>query len=177
MEVWKPVSGFEGIYEVSDRGNVRSLDRYYTGKDGRRILYKGQPIKAAIGKNGYRVVSLWKKGCGSMRYVHRLVAEAFIPNPLNKKTVNHKDDCRTNNNVSNLEWATFSKNNTHEYRVLGKKGHGRKLSDDQVRYICHSEESPRALSKRFGISDSVICNVRNNKIYRDVDRSFNGSVI
>lgn len=168
MTTWAPISGYEGIYEVSDDGEVRSLDRSYTGKDGRSVPYKGRLINPGIGANGYKVVSLWKNGKGKTTYVHRLVAETFIPNPERKKTVNHKDGNRTNNNVSNLEWATYAENNLHEYRALGKKGYGRKLTDRQVVYIRSSKESPRILAAMFGVSDSVICNVRNRKIYREV---------
>ncbi|CDD75562.1 prophage LambdaSa2 HNH endonuclease family protein [Cryptobacterium sp. CAG:338] len=168
MAKWAPVSGYEGIYEISDDGRIRSLDRWHTGKDGRRVPYKGRMIAPGIGVNGYKVVSLWKNGKGKSVYIHRLVAETFIKNPENKKTVNHKDGNRTNNNVSNLEWATYSENNLHEYRVLGKKGTGRKLTDMQVVFIRNSKESPRVLAAMFGVSDSVICNVKNKKIYREV---------
>ena len=171
MTEWRWVKGYEGHYQVSDDGSVRSVDRYTTGKDGRTILYKGRELKSSLGKNGYFIVSLWKNGKQRMAYVHRLVAEAFIDNPSGKKTVNHIDGARTNNSVANLEWATHGENNLHEYRVLGKRGAGRKLDDEQAREVISSSESNASLSRKFGVSGSVITNIRKGRIYKDAIRS------
>ena len=95
METWKSIAGYEGIYEVSDQGRVKSL-KY--GKE--RIL---KPRKDSC---GYLQVNLCKDGQKKMSLVHRLVSEAFIPNPNNLETVNHKDEVKTNNVASNLEWMS-----------------------------------------------------------------------
>ncbi len=95
-EIWKPVKGFECLYEVSNKGNVRSL-KWYGGN-------KVKQLKQAEGKHGYCQVNLCN-GKGNMRYVHRLVAEAFIPNPNNLPCINHKDENPKNNCVENLEWC------------------------------------------------------------------------
>ena len=99
MEIWKDIEGYEGKYQVSNHGNVKSL------------AY-GQNLSPSI-KNGYRFVFLRKNGTGKNFYVHRLVAEAFIEKPEGKDFVNHKDECRTNNHVENLEWCTQAYNNTY----------------------------------------------------------------
>jgi hypothetical protein len=101
VEVWRPCPGFEEFYQVSDHGRVR---RIKADDD----TWVGRVLKPSTDKRwGYHHVSLWKNGKGYPRKVHRLVAQAFIPNPLNLPEVNHKKGTdKTNNRVSNLEWTT-----------------------------------------------------------------------
>ena len=109
MEIFKPITGYENSYEISNYGNVKSMKRTY--KKGRSNIMK--PSYSNRDKLVYRRVSLFKNSKQSNKYVHRLVAEAFIPNPKNLKYVNHIDNDGTNNNVSNLEWVTNSENCQH----------------------------------------------------------------
>lgn len=102
MEVWKPIKDFNG-YEVSNTGQVRSTN--YRGKGVTRIL-KTSPDKMT----GYMKVALIKDGKTKPKTVHRLVADAFIENPNNYPCVNHKDEDKTNNHVTNLEWCTHKYN-------------------------------------------------------------------
>lgn len=112
-EIWKPIEGFEGIYEVSNFGRVKSIDRYVIYKNGHKTFHKGRIIRQ-IDNFGYKTVHLHKDGkqTSSVR-VHRLVAIAFIPNPLNLPIVNHKDEDRANNIVENLEWCDSKYNNNY----------------------------------------------------------------
>ena len=99
MEHWKAIAGYEEIYEVSDLGRVRSLK-----------FWKEKILKPQKDKGGYLHVGLSKDGQIKHTYVHRLVAEAFIPNPQGLETVNHKDEDKTNNSVANLEWMSNKDN-------------------------------------------------------------------
>ena len=105
-EIWKPILNYEGLYEVSNWGRVKSLK---FGKE--RIL------KPGTNKYGYLIVILCKNGKVKSFSVHRLVAEVFIPNPHNYPCVNHKDECKTNNNVNNLEWCTYTYNNNYGTKI------------------------------------------------------------
>lgn len=109
MEVWKDVQGFEGFYQVSDRGRLRSMDRESCGR-----RYSGKLISSAC-KGGYIVDILCKDGMKKICRRHRLVALAFIPNPESKPEVNHLDGNKLNNCVENLEWATHRENADHAW--------------------------------------------------------------
>lgn len=112
-EIWKDVVGYEGYYQVSNLGNFRSLDRIIKyKKDGLR-LYPGKSLLLEPTKDNYRRIVLMKEGIKARYMAHRLVAQAFIPNPNNKPCINHIDGCKYNNIVSNLEWCTASENCQH----------------------------------------------------------------
>lgn len=110
METWKSIAGYERLYEVSDKGLVRSLK---CGK--KKILSPGQNGR------GYLYVQLCKDGIRKNMFVHRLVASAFIPNPLNLETVNHKNEDKHNNNVSNLEWMSRTDNIAYSRPQLAER--------------------------------------------------------
>lgn len=107
MEIWRSVTGYTDIYEVSNHGNMRSLDRYVNYRnDGRLRKVKGQELKLKKEKDGHRI-GLFDQGVQSFFWVHRLVALEFIPNPEGKECVFHKDFDVYNNHVGNLKWATW----------------------------------------------------------------------
>lgn len=114
--VRKQVVGYEGLYEVDQFGRVYSIDRIKTVVDNGRIYEKhiaGKQMKQSIHTKGYKTVSLTKNGSTKTIFVHRIVAEAFLPNPGNFPLVNHKDEDKTNNFIDNLEWCTASYNRTY----------------------------------------------------------------
>ena len=109
VEEWRPIAGYEGLYEVSSLGRVRSLDRVTTrlSRWGTEITLKvkGGILQPENHTNGYQSVMLCNNGCRVRLLVHRLVAKAFVPNPDNLPEVNHKDECKKNNRADNLEWC------------------------------------------------------------------------
>lgn len=125
-EMWKDIEGYEGFYQVSNLGNVRSLDRYVKNRMSNKNIKRGKILKSCINKHGYLAVHLIKETKGQTKTVHRLVANAFIPNPENKPEVNHIDGNKQNNILENLEWVTSSENTLHAIKTgLIKKLNGR----------------------------------------------------
>jgi hypothetical protein len=132
-EEWRAVMGFEGYYEVSNFGSVRSIDRLVPRESERGdMLRKGQSITPHITPKGYLRCQLRMNGKTSNKMVHRLVAEAFIPNPDGKAEVNHCNGNKQDNHIGNLEWSTPSENQTHAYQTGLKK--------PVVKYVVHCEE-------------------------------------
>lgn len=109
MENWKPILGYESLYEVSTNGEIRSLCKRYSDKP---IL-----LKQGTGSKGYKNVTLCKNGKQTTFNVHKIVASTFIPNPDSLPCINHKDEDKTNNNVSNLEWCSYYHNNVYGSRL------------------------------------------------------------
>lgn len=160
MEIWKPVKGYEGLYEVSTDGRIRSLDRYvnYKGRKDKFRLVAGQMKKGTLNNHGYLKVTLFKDGKGKTREIQRIVAETFIENPQNKKTVNHIDGVKTNNHLSNLEWATQSEQIVHSVNVLGKGIKAVNQYDLSGNYIATYRSIAEA-SRATGIKRCSISNV------------------
>ena len=116
-EIWKDVKGYEGMYMVSNLGRIRSLDRIITqgakNNSVARHPYKGRILKPIKQNIGYLTVTLK----GKIIHLHRLIAETFIPNPLAKPFINHKDGKKDNNTVDNLEWVTAKENSQHAWKT------------------------------------------------------------
>lgn len=165
-EIWLDIFGYEGLYKVSNFGRIKSLDK----KSGIKH-FKSHIRKIMIDKDGYCVIILSKLK-KTYKRVHRLVAIAFIPNPENKKFVNHKKGIKTDNRVSELEWVTQSENEKHAYKnglkkpnidnvkIRGVSNFNSKLTESDVVEI-------RDLYKK-GISVSKIQNIFNNMTLQSI---------
>lgn len=166
-ELWRWVVGYEGLYLVSSHGKIMSVPHAY--KDG--LI-----MKPRESSNGYMFVSLFKDGSYKRMSIHRVVAQAFIPNPEHKEQVNHLDGNKTNNNVSNLEWATCSENMQHKIYTLHKR-HGpgkgsksklRRFTDDEVRAIRADKRKPSVICLDYGVTRQCISDVQKGKFYKEV---------
>jgi DNA invertase Pin-like site-specific DNA recombinase len=178
-ETWRDILGYEGLYQISDLGNVRSLDRKKrNGKDGKGFyILKGRVLTLVNSKKGYKVVTLYKDGKQKVKEVHRLIAEAFIPNEENKPQVNHINGDKTDNSLNNLEWVTVSENIQHAFdnglvnikNISGEKNSQSKLKYDDVKYIRRvfikrdRVYGASALARKYGVSHQNILNIVNNK--------------
>ena len=177
-EIWKSVKDFDGMYEVSNLGNVRSVDRekiQWNRYKNTKRFYKGTLLKQHNLK-GYNAVSMWKKGKMYNLQVHRLVAKAFLKNPNNYPCVNHIDGNKKNNKLNNLEWCTYSHNTKEAYRLglkvigekqknqikqLGLKSGKKVVQKDMLGNIINIFDSGRQASLKLGISQgniSMCCN-------------------
>lgn len=174
-EIWKPVKDFEGMYEVSNTGKVKSIKRSITTSSGRILPIPERILSGSKDTKGYLQVEFKKNGKRHIYFTHRLVAEAFLELKEGKNQVNHKDGNKLNNSVENLEWVTCQENIIHAWKnnlnkpFLGEKHPNHKLTEDEVRFI-KTNYKPRdrefganALARRFGVSVSPICEIVNNK--------------
>ena len=116
-EIWKPVVGYEGFYDVSNWGRVKSLTRVIVQGNGKRITVKERILKTAVQNRGYEFVSLSNSSGKKYKLVHTLVGTAFIPNPHNKPFIDHIDGDRRNNRVENLRWCTPKENSNFELAI------------------------------------------------------------
>lgn len=165
---WRTIEGYEGYYEVSDKGDVRSLDRIVpSGKHGTRKIYgRTMKLTQSYGRNndGYLVVNLRKDHTSKVIPVHRLVAKAFIQNPDNLPTVNHKDGDKTNNKVDNLEWASYSENNIHALDTGLRNPRGNMVAQyDMSKNIVGIYRSACEASRATGIGRGMISHCLNHR--------------
>ena len=184
-EIWRPIKGYETYYEVSSYGRVRSLDRMVTYSDGRKHLWKGRILKPIKVRNGYSQIFLSKSGKVKQVLIHRLVAEAFIPNTDNLPFINHKDEIKTNNRLflkkdgsvdldkSNLEWCTRSYNvnyGTAIQRIREKQLNSPKFSKSVLQLDINTEQiiakypSAREAARQLNINSSCISMCCNGKL-------------
>lgn len=119
--IWRPIPGWEGLYEASNTGLIRSVDRYRSHYITKKALIRGKLIASKIDRYGYYALQLHGNGKIYSRTVHRLIAQTFVLNPENKTQINHKDGDKLNNHEGNLEWCTVLENQIHLRIKLGDK--------------------------------------------------------
>ena len=161
MEIWKDISGYEGLYQVNKSGDIKSVERIIDGKKiNQRILKKSKD------KQGYFIVHLWKNNKREIKGVRRLVADAFINNPENLPYVNHKNEIKTDNCAKNLEWCT------HEYNVRYGTGIAR-MANHKSKAVLQISKSGETIKKwssakeaasALGIDDSGIAKSAKGKL-------------
>ena len=183
-EVWKDVKGYEGIYKVSNFGKVKSLDREVAPNNRVPYWRKGKICKQSKSNLGYMTVGFTVNNVKVNKYVHRLVAEAFITNMNDYPQVNHIDCDKTNNKIDNLEWCTNSQNHIHAsknglnklhlHRVayLGEKNGRSLLTKKQVleikqKYIPYKYPAKK-LAKEYNVSESCITHILNNTSWKEI---------
>ena len=152
-EIWKDIEGYEGKYQVSNKGRVKSLSYNKTGRE--------DIMKQRKSTNGYLMANLCKNGKHKHCLIHRLVASAFIHNPEGLPEVNHKDEDKTNNNVENLEWCDHLYNNNYGTKnERSAKSQGKPVICIETNIIYFSVHEAQ---RKTGILASSICNCANHK--------------
>lgn len=185
VERWVPVQGYAGIYEVSDLGRVRSLDRLVQNK-GKVDRVAGQILTACKAGKGYLFVKLCRDGERRMCYVHRLVAAAFLP-PSDAPQVNHIDSVKTNNVAANLEWVTPKENTLHAVAAgkfaiahingrtlaLNNPARAKKLTAadvESIRAACTAGERQADIGAKFGITQATVSKIKRGTVWSDTPR-------
>ena len=163
METWKDIKNYEGIYQVSNLGRVKVLDRYIVRKRGTKsentYHVKGRILRPGLDSvTGYYGIKLCKNGIKESFKIHRLVAVAFIENTYDKKYINHKNSIRTDNNVSNLEWVTQSENIKHAHN----SGRCTKMNEEKIGKLILDQQngifyfSCRDAGKSYGVTQNTL---------------------
>jgi len=165
METFKPIPEYNGIYEVSNKGTIRTDKDKTTYTKGIGVRHWKQRImKLKTDKSGYKRATLWKNGKGKDFLVHRLVAIAFISNPKGYELINHRDGNPSNNNVSNLEWTDYHGNLIHAYKHdLNKEAQPIVLVNSKTKeshYFYSKAEASRFLKHNHGF---ISMKLKNNK--------------
>lgn len=168
-EIWKPIPEFEGLYEISNLGRVKSL----IGWDGHGYINRERIIKPTLTSTGYYKVDLKKNGKRKVYKLHRAIAQAFIPNPEGKPFINHIDGNPLNNDIANLEWCTNQENIRHGYK-LGLLPSTREYHEDFIHRYAEGETA-KQIADSYGITITPILNalkkngikVRPSMSYRD----------
>ena len=169
MEIWKDINDYEGLYQVSNTGRVKSLDRNIVRNNGYKQTFKEKILQVSKNKNGYYYISLWKDGIGKTYTVHRLVAEAFIPNIGNNPCIDHINTIKEDNRVENLRWCTQQENNNNPLT----KEHHSKPYNWSINGWEHWNSKPVLQLSKDGKIINLFPNANSTKVYQ-VNRVCNG---
>jgi hypothetical protein len=171
-ETWKPIPGYEGLYECSDRGQVRSLDRQVRAKGGSTKLSPGMVLSQGRSTTGYYSVSLCKAGVIRQYGVHRLVLLTFVGPPPGRADACHNNGRRTDNRLVNLRWDTHNKNMRdkikHGTQPRGETHGCSKLNESQVREILALGKNlyQHQIAEKFGVSQTAIWRILRGKTWQ-----------
>lgn len=173
IEVWKDIKGYEGLYQISNFGRVKSLERIVNTNFGKPKLQLECYISGFKNTYGYKAYNFMKNGKTKPLLFHRLVAIHFIPNPKNKSQVNHIDGNKINNHILNLEWATCKENINHCFKngfksFKGEKHNQAKLNNKKVIYIRKSNKTNKELALYFNVSISTIRDVKYRRSWKHI---------
>ena len=173
--MWKYIPGYHKYYQVNKSGKIRSVTRTITDKVGHVYTIKSRHIIPEINKNnGYLMVHLCKNGIRKALYVHKIVAEAFIPNEDHLPVVNHKNGNKLDCRASNLEWCTYSENNKYAYDTgLKPKGEGHYksvLTEKDVKKIRSEGKwgTFQEIANMYGVSGATIRDILLNRTWSDI---------
>lgn len=169
IERWKDIEGYEGYYQVSNLGNVKSISRQVYHPITNIQLINERILKPDL-RRGYKYVSVSKNGIKKGFLVHRLVGFHFLNSIEGKNEINHKNGIKTDNRVENLEWVNSSENQKHAVKIglqfSGSKHTNSKLNDDQIIEIRDSIKSYSFLALEYNVSKSTISNIKTFKTYK-----------
>jgi hypothetical protein len=175
MEIWKDIEEYEGLYQVSNLGKVKSLKRIVYSNKRSSLLINEKLLKQNIHKSGYYNVSLSKNNTKKNLMVHRLVCMSFLLNKKNKSQVNHKNGIKTDNRLENLEWVTASENRIHAYKIglckpNGENHHLAKLTENQVKKIRyeHKNLTQKEIAKIYNIKQVTVSDIRKKRNWKHI---------
>ena len=175
-EIWKDVIGYEGLYQVSNLGTIKSLSRTRKNHTNGIACVKERMLNPST-SNGYKCVQLRKNCSGKFIAVHRLVALMFLNNTEDKPTVNHIDGNKLNNVVSNLEWATYTENNIHAIKnklrlIIGEDHFAASFSDNEVielrKIIDSGLYTQRSIANAYSIKESVVSKIKTRATWKHI---------
>lgn len=174
-EIWKDIPEYEGYYQASNLGRIKSISKMIHNSHGTMSLRKTIILKPRLDNMGYEYFRICRDMYHRTLKGHRLVAQTFIPNPENKKCVNHIDFVKTNNRIENLEWVTYSENTRHSFKhgvMKATKGFDStscKLNREQVAEIRELKGTmfQTEIAKRYNVVASTISKILNNKRFTE----------
>lgn len=174
QEEWRAVVGYEGFYEISDHGRIRSMTRYVKGRHGAPRIRRSRLLRVSASNRRYPTITLGKFGVERTHLVHRLVAEAFIPRREGATMVNHKNGVKGDCRLENLEWVTPSDNNLHAYRTglasaAGENNGQAKLTEAAlvlVRRRIQDGLRDTVIAGEFGVHRRTIGDIRRGLTWR-----------